>query len=148
LSGTSMSTPVVAGTVALMLQANPNLSPNLVKAILQFTAQWYPGYDALTQGAGFLNTRGAVRLAEYFRLAQRGSPYPSMNGWSRQIFWGNKRVSGGVLAPGGTAWYNDVTWGSVHTPAGTNIVWGDNCPESSCDNIVWGNNIVWGDASD
>lgn len=43
LSGTSMSAPVVAGSVALMLQANPNLTPNLVKAILQFTAQEYPG---------------------------------------------------------------------------------------------------------
>ena len=73
LSGTSMATPVVAGTVALMLQANPNLTPNLVKAILQFTAQDYPGYNALTQGAGFLNARGAVQLAEYFRNAQHGS---------------------------------------------------------------------------
>ena len=91
-----MAAPVVAGTVALMLQANPTLTPNLVKAILQFTSQEYPGYDALTQGTGFLNARGAVVLAEYFQQAVPGSPYPSMNGWSKQIFWGNKRVRGGV----------------------------------------------------
>ena len=39
LSGTSMSAPVVTGTVALMLQANPSLTPNAVKAILQYTAE-------------------------------------------------------------------------------------------------------------
>ncbi|HEX8028313.1 MAG TPA: S8 family serine peptidase [Vicinamibacterales bacterium] len=144
LSGTSMAAPVVAGTVALMLQANPGLTPNLVKAILQFTSQEYPGYDALTQGAGFLNARGAVRLAEYFRNKQKGSAYPSMHGWSRQIFWGNRRVRGGVITPGGTAWNPAIEWGSH--PAGMNIVWGENCLDSSCDNIVWGNNIVWGDS--
>ena len=148
LSGTSMATPVVAGTVALMLQANPNLTPNMVKALLQYTAQEYPGYDALTQGAGFLNTRGAVQLAEYFHQAQPGSPYPMSRAWSKHIFWGNKRVRGGVLTPGGTAWATNVTWGSLHTPAGQNIVWGDNCSDDACDNIVWGNNIVWGESND
>ena len=137
-----MAAPVVAGTVALMLQANPSLTPNLVKAILQFTSQEYPGYDALTQGTGFLNTRGAVVLAEYFQQAVPGSAYPSMTGWSKQIFWGNKRVKGGVPAPGATAWGGDVVWGSTSTPTGNNIVWGDNCADASCDDVVWGNNVV------
>ena len=38
LTGTSMASPVVAGTVALMLQANPSLTPNAVKAILLHVA--------------------------------------------------------------------------------------------------------------
>src|SRR5262249_2723783 len=59
LSGTSQAAPVVSGTIALMLQANPNLTPNLVKAILQYTAERKPGYKALEEGAGFLNSFGA-----------------------------------------------------------------------------------------
>jgi serine protease AprX len=144
LTGTSMAAPAVAGTVALMLEANPNLTPNLVKAILQFTSQVYPGYNWLTQGAGFLNTRGAVRLAEYFAAATRGTPYPDMTGWSKHIFWGNYRVTGGVLSPGGTAWGLGVLWGGMQTPSGQHIVWGENCTTETCDNVVWGNSTVWG----
>ena len=72
-----MAAPVVSGTVALMLQANPSLTPNPVKAILQYTAQIYAGYDPLTQGAGFLNAKGAVELARYLRRAV-DTPYPSI----------------------------------------------------------------------
>jgi serine protease AprX len=147
LSGTSMAAPVVAGTVALMLEANPSLTPNLVKAILQYTAQVYPRYDWFSQGAGFLNSRGAVVLAEYFKKGQPGMRYPKMRGWSQHIFWGNYRVSGGVLTPGGTAWDDNVVWGNTQTPTGRPIVWGENCSDS-CDNVVWGNNIVWGDSYD
>ena len=62
LSGTSMSAPVVSGTVALMLQANPNLTPPLVKAILMYSAQPLRNADMFEQGAGELNVDGAVRL--------------------------------------------------------------------------------------
>src|SRR5581483_6903227 len=62
-SGTSMATPVVSGAVALMLQANPNLTPSLVKAILMYTAQPLNGFNMFEQGAGELNVDGAVRTA-------------------------------------------------------------------------------------
>lgn len=149
LSGTSMASPVVAGTVALMVQANPKLTPNLVKAILQYTAQKYH-YDALTQGAGFLNTQGAVQLARYFARARAGDPYPSSWQWSKQIHWGNQRVKGGVLKPNGNAWALNIVWGTVDDTE--NIVWGTACGDD-CENIVWGTvddveNIVWGTVDD
>src|SRR5262249_33995220 len=85
LSGTSMSAPVVSGTIALMLEANPSLTPNAIKAILQYTAQVYTGYDPLTQGAGFLNSFGAVRLARFFAVAQPGDQVPMQTMWSKHI---------------------------------------------------------------
>jgi len=151
LTGTSMATPVVSGTVALMLQANPALTPNLVKAILQYTAQIYPGYDALTQGAGFLNTLGAVRLAAFYATAQPGARVPTQTIWSRHIIWGNHLISGGIMIPSKNAWSPSVMWGSATTlgaNGGANIVWGT---ASGGDNIIWGTasgtNIIWGTAS-
>jgi serine protease AprX len=66
LSGTSMAAPVVTGTVALMLEANPALRPDEVKAILQASADPAGGYGPMAQGAGLLNARAAVVLAQSF----------------------------------------------------------------------------------
>jgi serine protease AprX len=148
LSGTSMSAPVVSGTVALMLQANPSLTPNAVKAILQYTAQEYPTYDPLTQGAGFLNAVGAVRLARFYATAQDGQIFPAQTMWSGHIVWGNHELSGGILDPAANAFSLGTTWGVASTDAGDNIVWGT---ARNGDNIVWGtargdDNIVWGTA--
>jgi len=63
MSGTSVSAPVVAGAAALLLQVNPSLTPNLIKAILMYTSQPLPGFNTLEQGAGELNIAGAVGLA-------------------------------------------------------------------------------------
>ena len=148
LSGTSMAAPVVTGTVALMLQANPTLTPNLVKALLQYTAQVYPGYSPLRQGAGFLNTLGAVRLAKFYLNPHAGDRMPVQKVWSRQINWGSHQLTGGVILPSANAWAANIVWGTAKTlgSSGDNIVWGT----ASGDNIVWGtaggDNIVWGTA--
>lgn len=150
LSGTSMSAPVVSGTVALMMQANPTLTPNMVKAIIQYTAEARRGYDHLTQGAGFLNTRGAVQLARFFRTARQGNRFPMPSAWSKKIQWGNLRVKGGVIRPNANAFQLGTTWGAALDRDGDNIVWGTLLGRD-LDNIVWGtfdllgeDNIVWG----
>ncbi|MGB7217339.1 MAG: S8 family peptidase, partial [Vicinamibacterales bacterium] len=104
LSGTSMATPFVSGAVALMLQANPTLTPNLIKGILQYTATARPGVSALRQGAGFMNVAGAVGLAEFYATPEAGKKLPLDPAWSRQIIWGNHRLSHGVLSPSANAW--------------------------------------------
>src|SRR5258706_5287665 len=67
LSGTSMAAPVVSGTAALLLQANPKLTPNMVKMILMYTAGPIKGFNMLEQGTGELNVEGAMRLAKLVR---------------------------------------------------------------------------------
>jgi serine protease AprX len=162
LSGTSMAAPVVSGTVALMMQANPALTPNAVKAILQYTSQTYSGYNPLTQGAGFLNAIGAVRLARFFATATPGDVVPLQRMWSKHIIWGNHMLRGGVPLPNANAWRLGVTWGAVKTDTGRKVAWGQACAPKTCNgaswiaspqnNIVWGSsgddNIVWGDSGD
>jgi serine protease AprX len=155
MSGTSMAAPVVAGTVALMMQANPALTPNAVKAIIQYTAQLRSWYDPLTRGGGFLNAEGAVRLAQYLRDPSN-QPYPDSTGWSKRIIWGNQMLRGGRLTSTANAWATDVTWGSLETPGGESVEWGGVCGNWQCTYTSgpwrWGQasalNVVWGPACD
>ena len=85
LSGTSQASAVVAGVAALMIQANPRLTPNLIKAILEYTSQEYAGYSPLEQGAGFLNALGAVRLSRFYATAHKGDRVPVERIWSQHF---------------------------------------------------------------
>ena len=63
LSGTSMATPHVAGTIALMEQADPGLTPDEAKEILTNTADPM-NYAEHEAGAGYLDAYAAVQAAE------------------------------------------------------------------------------------
>ncbi|WP_199031373.1 MprA protease, GlyGly-CTERM protein-sorting domain-containing form [Ralstonia sp. ASV6] len=69
VAGTSFSTPEVAGTIALMLSVQPQLSNPQILAGLQQTARPHPSgtYCAVNTGAcgaGLLDTAGAVGYAQ------------------------------------------------------------------------------------
>ncbi|HKP12048.1 MAG TPA: S8 family serine peptidase, partial [Blastocatellia bacterium] len=70
ISGTSMATPFVAGTVALMLDADPTLTPDEVKQILTQTASRMPGFEDFEVGAGYINAYAAVD-----KVFNRSKPY-------------------------------------------------------------------------
>ena len=71
-SGTSFTAPQVAGAIALMLEADPTLTPRDVKDILGRDATPLPKYFYHEAGAGMLNTYAAV-LESAFRSRHMGS---------------------------------------------------------------------------
>ena len=159
LSGTSMASAVAAGVAALVLEASrganqggPGLKPNALKAILQYSA--LPLRNAsgrslriLAQGAGSVNPRGAVDLAEAIDpsmpagsgwLRGRLQPVTRIAGaprrWSQTLIWGAHRIQrSDALLYASPQWLDNIVWG---TALGLdNIVWGT---AADVDNIVWG----------
>jgi len=153
LSGTSMASPVVSGTIALMLQANPSLTPNLVKAILEFTAETHVEYNGLTEGAGFLNARGAVELSQKMvsgpAAFDANLPQDDPTPWGRHVIWGNTLIGGDALAA--VALGTDVSWGATAVQ-GTSVVSSAEVDVAGPSTATGAGNIVWGtsglDASD
>lgn len=73
LSGTSMATPVAAGIVADVIQANPDLTPGEVINLLKTTTRPIADTNPLVQGAGLIDPLTAVKTA----LAMRKPAAPA-----------------------------------------------------------------------
>lgn len=125
-SGTSLSTPVVAGVAALLLQADPSLTPAGVKAALTRGAKKLSNsqdeeYEAYYQGAGLVDAERSFELLGVDRLCNALPDRWSGGRWVYGDFWvvGDDTVYGSLdtgadrfqkklyaLAPG------DVDWSS------------------------------------
>ena len=170
LNGTSQAAPVVAGAAALAFQANPALTANTVKGILQFTSQRLRNLDVMTQGAGEVNVAGVVRFAQmvyahqtpgkrWMRTSRKPIAADLLFGetafWGRALIWGKDvKANSNALYVRAEMWNDNIVWGYLFD----NIVWGMFMDENivwgmlSFDNIVWGmlldDNIVWGMTDD
>jgi serine protease AprX len=121
-SGTSFSAPQVAGTIALMLEADPTLAPAQVRDILQRTATPLPPYYQHEVGAGALNTHAAV-LQAAFPSRQFGLFRAVMNRGQVRFVKDPVQEFSGTVNPGGAA---EV---KVNVPAdavfaSTDVAWG------------------------
>ena len=63
VDGTSFAAPIVTSIVAQMIEANPKLTPGVIKNILISTADRIASASAIRQGYGVVNARRAVELA-------------------------------------------------------------------------------------
>ncbi|HYN86517.1 MAG TPA: S8 family serine peptidase [Pyrinomonadaceae bacterium] len=98
IQGTSMAAPHLAGVVACILEANPALTVDDVRAIIERTATPLGTYDVDEAGAGLANVHAAVDLAfnpskPYGRFGFEGKGF---------AVEGSEHTSDGVLAQGAT----------------------------------------------
>jgi serine protease AprX len=138
LTGTSMATAVVSGVAALLLEQQPALNPDQVKAILTGTARPFgqssgsspnpaaigsglgDAYGAVTSGA-----RGPANRGHRPSDPTNRSLYPALYG--QPLTWLNPTADGIV--------WDGLTWSNL---AWDNLAW-DNL---AWDNIAW-DNLAW-----
>lgn len=130
-NGTSFSAPQVAGVIALMLEANPNLTPAQVRDILQRTATPLPPYYMYEVGAGMLNAQAAVLEAAFSQRrfgGFRGAAYQGQVSFanSTQKFSGNaspgSNSDSSLNIPANTLLASvQVAWGDMLSPTNLNL---------------------------
>ncbi|HXM20581.1 MAG TPA: S8 family serine peptidase [Terriglobales bacterium] len=146
LSGTSMAAPVVSAAAALLIQRNPRLTPDQVKARLMKSAyKTFPRYttitdsgtaytiqyDAFTVGAGYLDLQAA------FSEPQCGDQ--KLSAKSPTAVYDRATKSVHFVRDSSALWGSAAMWGS-------STVWGANAFVGSR-STMWGSSALWGSSA-
>ena len=150
LSGTSMAAPVVAGGVALMLQADSGLTPDQIKARLMKTAYkglapaatvdsgsgvYYVNHDIFALGAGFVDLGAALASTDKIPNSQRAlSPRVVLVSGAPKLSYDYSAIK---VSASSICWGSSVIWGE-------NVVWGTNVVGTS---VVNGSSVIWGETT-
>jgi len=150
MSGTSQAAAVTAGAVALMLQAEPWLTPDQVKCKLMSTARPANGsdgtaaYSIFQQGAGLIDVEAAISGTAY-NCANNGLDIAAdlagtehFRGQAEQDENGSYYVASddGHVWDGGYGFTDGHVWSR-------GLLWNDGMIWS--DGIVWNDGMVWSD---
>ncbi len=170
LSGTSMATGVVSGAVALLLQAQPQLMPDQVKAELMRTADnthfpansrvtdpatgivYVANYDPFTVGAGYLNVNAALNDVQNRTAIPDGnamSPVATYDPSSGNVvlvtdqhaLWGSAGMWSASQIYGASSFITNS-----HALWGSSVLWNSNDPSSFT--ALWGAHALWGSGSE
>jgi len=111
VSGTSLAAPMVSGAVALLLQDEPELTPDQVKHRLMATAnRTWPGYDPAKAGAGYLDVLAVVEGTTTESANTGILPSTLLTTGSDPITWGSV---GWNSVGWNTVGWNTVGWNTV-----------------------------------
>ena len=104
LSGTSMAAPVVTGSLALILERFPQLTPDQLKGLLVASARRYPGQS---------DAAGAVDVLHAMQVAARGACAPANQQVAAPAFGARPQDSRTELATT-TAYWNTAYWNTAY----------------------------------
>ena len=138
LSGTSMAAPVVAGTAALMLQADPSQDPDTVKLRLMASARksWNPSLtdrDLFSWGAGLVDVPAAI--ASSLRASDWAASPTVVRGEAEGSLTFSSTVIQDAPRTGLVLWENTVVWGDL-------MLW-DEGPQLKLRLTIWGDLMLW-----
>jgi serine protease AprX len=178
LSGTSMAAPMVSGAAALLLEKNPLLTPDQVKARLMRTAfknlipaaiatdptsghTYRLQADIFTVGAGYLDIKAALASTELAPAAMGSaiSPTAALDRRGNVVIVPNELSLLGARSIGwgaSSVFGESVLWGT--NVNGQSILWGTytlagasilwGTNATSASSILWGTSVLWGTSTE